>query len=533
MTALICRFQLIVIAIAYWCFCLLPSVVEAANLTDLTIGKNIYNQGIRPSGEELTAIVAGDVPFLGTQFSCQSCHGRSGMGGIEGEYIVPPVAGQILYLPSPQTKRPAYNRESLATVLRTGVDSTGRLLDPIMPRFNLTDNEIDALAVYMEGMLTGQSPGLDDKIIHLATVITDDVAKDKRKAVLDVLDTFIDNKNSQTRLESERYNRGLTPSSKLPTLYRKWQHHIWTLTGPRISWPAQLEKYYENSPVFAMLGGLSTGSWKPIGRFCEEKQIPCLFPSTDMPESEKHDYYTRYFSRGLELEADLIASHFVTSAVPSNVIQVYCTSMFSSMIENLKTSLSQKNVRVDDLVFNCDKSFPASELKLRLDEFPDSVVILWLKRNNLLELDNALATSKRIYLSSTLLDLNLQNLTLPPQIPTFVAHPYRLPDKSDIPFKRFKLWAKTRGIKIRYPRLQAEAFFACFATRDALKHIRRYRLREYAIEMLDHSQSLPNYVPFHSQPSMGPKQRFLTKGGFLLSLINGKPANNEAIWLQP
>ena len=51
----------------------------AANVEgDVEAGRRMYREGVRPSGEPLTATVTEDVPFLGTQFSCESCHGQNG-----------------------------------------------------------------------------------------------------------------------------------------------------------------------------------------------------------------------------------------------------------------------------------------------------------------------------------------------------------------------------------------------------------------------------------------------------------------------
>ena len=190
-----------------------PTVV-GADEPDREAGRRLYREGIRPSGEPLTALVTGDVPFLGTQFSCQSCHGRSGMGAAEGAYIVPAIAGRLLFAPSPQPKRPAYDPQSLARALREGVDPAGRPLDPLMPRFRIADEEVAALAAYLAGLSAGPSPGVDDKVIRFATVVTDDVSPDMRAAVLAVLRTYVDEKNRQTRLESQRPDHGVTPATQ-------------------------------------------------------------------------------------------------------------------------------------------------------------------------------------------------------------------------------------------------------------------------------------------------------------------------------
>jgi hypothetical protein len=346
-----------------------------------------------------------------------------------------------------------------------------------------------------------------------------------------VVKTFVDEKARQTRLESERWNRGTTPESRLPTLYREWVLDVWILTGPSEGWDDQLESYYQRAPVFAMLGGLSAGSWSPIGRFCERQEIPCLYPATDSPDAGKGDLYTLYFSRGLALEADLIASHLSADPVPA-VIQVYCTATAARAAATLRAALVQQGVTVEDLGFACEDSLPVAELVARMLATPDAAVILWLRREQLAGLGQPLPAA-RIYLSSTLLERDLDSPLRSSSGSVFVAHPFRLPGASDSALRRFTIWARTRGIEIRYPRLQAEAFFACFAANDALNHVRRYLLRDYALDSLDHAQGLAVYVPIHPRPTLGPRQRFLTKGGYVLPVVDGRPVTRDAAWVLP
>lgn len=495
-------------------------------------GRRIYRDGILPSGDPLTALVAGDVPVLGTQFSCQSCHGRSGMGSAEGAYIVPPVAAQFLFVESPQPKRPAYDAESLARVLSDGVTPGGRTLSAdLMPHYRLSREDVDALAAYLATLSAGNSPGVGDEQIRFATVITDEVDPVEREAVLAVLNTFAVEINRQTRLESERWDRGFTPESKLPTVFREWVIDEWKLEGNSESWREQLESHYEAAPPFAMLSGLSTGNWGPIARFCERQELPCLFPGTDLPEADKGDFYTLYFSRGLSLEADLIAQHLGESPVTS-VIQVYCESAHMLATTRLHESMKKRDVAVDEINFDCKDAPPVDELTSRLAANPESAVVLWLRREQIDAVKTALS-AHRIYVSSTLLNGDVADASLFGAAPVFMAHPYVLPSKRDPAMERFKLWAKSRRVELVAPRLQAEAFFACLALNDSVKHMGRYFVRDYVLDMLDHAQSLSTYLPIHSRPTIGPGQRFLTKGGFVLPIVDGHADEQGADWISP
>jgi hypothetical protein len=44
-----------------------------------------------------------------------------------------------------------------------------------------------------------------------------------------------------------------------------------------------------------------------VQEFCEEERLPCLFPNVEAPAGSASDFYRVYFSRGVLLEAQLIA----------------------------------------------------------------------------------------------------------------------------------------------------------------------------------------------------------------------------------
>mgnify|MGYP001813894677 FL=1 len=495
---------------------------ESTGKPVISPGERMYREGILTTGEPMTALVAGDVPIVGTAFSCESCHGRSGMGAAEGDFIVPPVAAQFLFEASPQPKRPAYDRESLAQLLREGVTPSGRVLSPeLMPRYELTDTDVQVLVAYLETLSPGDSPGVDETTIHFATVVTDTVDESERDAVVRVVQRFAEDINRKTRNEAERWDRGYTPESKLPTVFREWVVDEWLLTGPPSTWKRQLESYYEETPVFAVVGGMGKGAWAPVNEFCEYNKIPCLYPSIDVPYRADGDFYTVYSSPGLLLEADLVAAHLASEPVPT-LTQVVCDPDLEPVVAELQQALADTDIQTDTVTFDCDDTTPALT--------DSSTYVLWLDRATLQNLPMETLPG-RVYISSTLLDGDVEGVITGAEV--FTAHPYRLPGAADPAMRRFKLWADSRGVELVAPRQQAEAYFACLVINDAVKHMGRFRIREYALDMMDHAEGLSAYMPLYPRPSLGPGQRFINKGGYILPVIDGELAPSQATWINP
>ena len=147
----------------------------------------------------------------GEQAACVTCRRHSGMGSVEGSIdrtiLVPPVAGPLLFaptrfhgtfldpshhsVPNPARARAltrgAYDENSLARSLREGLDPDGQQLVAPMPRYDLDDQAISALAAYLRRLAAEQAPGVEADALHLATLVTPDAPAGYADAVLGVL----------------------------------------------------------------------------------------------------------------------------------------------------------------------------------------------------------------------------------------------------------------------------------------------------------------------------------------------------------
>jgi len=501
--------------------------------TSLEVGRALYMQGLRADGKPLTAIVSGDVEILGTQFSCNSCHGISGMGSREASVIVPVIAGSKLFAPAAQPARPAYNVKLLAKVLRDGVTPTGRKLDRLMPRFRLTDNEVKSLAAYLHTLTTDPSPGVGEWTIRFATVVTDNSSVDEQNAVLAVIKRFAEEKSRQTRIEGKRWDRGTTPESRLHTVHRDWVLDVWKLTGDEAGWAKQLSDYYEKNPVFAIIGGLLPEDPQPLARFCEQHAIPCVLPSTRYPlpgDGNLYNLYSLYYSAGLGLEADLIATQLKDVAY-DQLIQVYCQPSAARAADRLENDLTATATKTTRISFDCKKELPVDRVKAALKAPSKAVMVLWLDKQQLSKI--SVPAGSRVYLSSTLIGDKLESLPVSGSDSVYLAHLYRLPGKFDPAFRRLQAWAKVRKIALQYPRLQSEAFFSCLLMSEMVKHLDGFYIRKYMIDLIGHTEGMDLYLPFYPRATFGPGQIFVNKGGYLLPVVHGKPDTRKSAWILP
>jgi hypothetical protein len=526
---------------------------EAEVLTgDRVLGEQIYHDGILPSGEPLRAVTLGDVVVEGTQVHCASCHRRSGFAGGEETIYIPPITGPTLYKERQFSRgdlfrklyqdthskttaarvrdpryRPAYSDETLATAIRHGVDPTGRQLDLLMPRYRLNDEDVGHLVAYLKSLFTESAPGVDASTIHFATVVCDGVPDAKRQAMMEVLNAYVRRKNADT--QGKLNHPGFSPLYKdeFQGAFRKWELHVWELHGPPETWGDQLEIYYQRQPVFALLSGMSAGSWSPVHDFCERSKVPCLFPHVDLPTVTGSNRYSLYFSKGLTVEAEVLARHLREDVSPANterIVQVYRNVDRGRVpAEALRRALRGSAMRnVNEHVIAGNQPLTAGFWrKLAQDEQP-SVLVLWLEDRDLDALTpDALDNVRQVYISRSL--LQALPLVAPAKLrdKIHMTYQFTLPGKKIPRIYRVRAWMRSRKIELTQEPIQLNTFFAASITDHALVHLVENFSRDYLIESIEHETENSLNPGVFPHLSLGPGQRYASKGSYIVKL----PAN--------
>jgi len=494
-------------------------------------GMHIYREGLLPSGAVLRGVLRNGAELGGSDAACVKCHRRSGLGVGEGQKTIRPIAGGLLFSrpDAPATERasvladgaqadPPYTVETLARALREGIAPSGRVLDELMPRFDMSDADVVQLAAYLRSLSQASALGVSGSEIHFATVVTPEVDPLRSKAMLDVMEAFFATKNAGTRGEGKRKAIG---RERMYRSYRTWVLHVWKLEGAPETWAAQLESHYNKQPVFAMLSGIGTGNWRPVHEFCEQVELPCLFPNVDYPVISGSDYASLYFSRGTALEADVLAKHLSGSRYAGRIVQVFRDDPIGRVpAQTLRAALQRHGI---DAVIDrpVTGQHPVTDVfwTLMLKEAQPGVLVLWLRDDDIIGLHgqgDAPPGMDNVYLSGSL-------ITRPCNILMFdgwlnrmrLIYPFELTERRVQRLPRMKLWLEARNIPLLDERIQSSTYFAVTVAGDALSSMGENFSRDYFIERVEQmtEQSLSSAI--YPRLTLGPGQRFASRGSYV------------------
>lgn len=506
----------------------------------LAVGQRIYREGIGSSGESIRGAAPGGVVLSGSEGACTVCHRRSGYGGSEGKFNIRPIIGPALFeeqsvvLHSPRVKaqlgvrlRPSYDAVLLARAIRSGVDSAGQPLDAVMPRFNLSDYDIKAVSAYLATLSAVPSPGVDANEIHFATVIQPGVSPEKRRAMLSILEAFFNDKNANVRSDVQRREAG---NMRMYRAYRKWVLHVWDLTGPSDSWSSQLEVLYRRQAVFALIGGLGVTSWQPIHAFSERFEIPSVFPQVDMPGLADDNHYNFYLTRGLTLEAQVLARFLAEKAEIGRVIQVYRRDATGLLASTAFRQGLSPDMPLQDMVL--DGQAGEAFWRAVYAQKP-SAVVSWLGGDDLSAASLPAEADVPMYLSFQLLGGTVgRDVARKLPNPRFV-YSSDLAPKHDARLLRTKAWLHNKGIALVDESTQINTQFAVTVVSDAVGHIMDSFSRDYFVERIEHVVGQTPAPSIYPSVSLGPGQRFAAKGGSIVQLGEAGQLKALSGWIVP
>jgi Cytochrome c len=523
-----------------------------------TAGASIYLRGVLGTGAPLEGTRRDSPSAKGAEVACVNCHQRSGLGTSEGynlDITIPPITGLYLFHARGATSNEAilpyvewmhgnrdpYTEATLARAIREGVDSQGRPLHTLMPRFILDDADMGSLIDYLKQLGARPVPGVADSLLHFATIITPDTDPARRRAMLAVMDQYFADKNVFPLGNSRNMRTsGKTEYAKSMFMsHRQWQLHVWELTGTASTWAAQLDKFVALQPVLAVVSGLGGSNWAPVQQFCERQELPCLFPNVEVPVDDRHDFYSLYFSRGVLLEADLIARQFAESSASASTVtvrQLYrAGDRGEAAAAALAAALKSRGIAASSRIL------PAGATGHGVAEAVNGTshagaLVLWLRPEDLSALGDVSAAPASVFMSGLM--GGLEHSPLPPAWRSRVrmAYPYDLPQSRDLRMRYPLSWFSMRHIQVVDEELQTNTFLACGLLAETLSHMADNFAQPFIVELLQTSieRRLIN-TGYYPRLALGSNQHFASKGGYIVHFAppDGSRLVADSDWVTP
>lgn len=479
-----------------------PVWAQLDTAAQLELGRQIYLHGQLADGKPLVGRRNGDA-LHGAEAACVSCHRRSGLGGVEGVETIPPITGRALFgggepVVVRQDKRftakisalhAPYDAQTFAEAVTAGQHISGRALSPLMARYALTEVQLQAVAAYLRTLSVAMSPGIGEQGIRLATVLAPGVSPERKKAFLDTLEAMVNQHNvnvvSGLRQKISAVDRRLQ-------IRRKWTLDVWALTGSRETWGTQLDAWQQQNPVFSIISGLALDHWEPVHDFCEKSHVACWFPSVDVvPQSAEHGAYSLYFSKGVELETEVLLTHWLAGAKkPSRVVQLVGADPRAQRAAHITHQrLTQAGFLVQDLAWSEAGSAPVAATLSGMKE--REALLLWLRGDELEKLTSTVpAPLSPLYASATF--DNAAGAGWPDEWRknAWLIQRLEMPEMREANLARFQDWRKYRGLALVDEKMQSEVYFAVNSFSWMLTSMLNNLHTDYLIERAESTLSL-------------------------------------------
>jgi hypothetical protein len=356
-----------------------------------------------------------------------------------------------------------------------------------------------------------------------------------REAMLGPLEAHVRDHNSQSRPDERRAKSGPFYKEEKFAPYRRYALSVWELEGAPDTWPQQLDAYYRKAPVFALLGGITTGQWAPIHEFCERNHIPSLLPITDFPVIADSDWYTLYFSKGWYQEGEA-AARFLRRAdeIPRDtaVVQVYRDEPRGrALAEGFAVTRGTMGLpAAENLELAADAKVDRVFWTGLVAENQGAVLVLWLDGDDLASIGELAATEPRppmVFASTNM--LGGAALSLPEEVRefTFLTKADSFPEDEERSLLATERWLQAKKLPITNFEIQAKMYFLGWTLAPMVKMMRDDFYRDYFFDIADMMRDQYYAIAVYPRLSFGPGQRYASKGCYIVQVGEGEEPTLE------
>jgi ABC-type branched-subunit amino acid transport system substrate-binding protein len=255
-------------------------------------GKELYLRGTSAAGRDVLAYLGdASLEVPASTVSCAGCHGLHGEGKSEGGVVPGNLTWEVLTKPYGHThasgrKHRAFDEATLAQAVTKGFDPSGNRLASVMPRYDLTPEEMADLTAYLKRIAADRDPGLSDTAINVGSLLpTAGPQGEIGQTMRAVLNSYFDEVNAQGGIYGRRIEMRFGEASDKDAR-------------------AQAERFLEREQVFALTGGVMAGAEDELTRLAAEREVPVVGPFTLFPQtSTPLNRQVFYLFSGLEEQA--------------------------------------------------------------------------------------------------------------------------------------------------------------------------------------------------------------------------------------
>lgn len=280
-------------------FCLIaPSLLRAQLSPQQTAGKQIFTEGTSPSKSAIEAILGGGTSRIpGRLMPCASCHGADGQGRPEGGITPSNVTWDVLERPLTSSdplarSRPGYDAAGLRRAITEGIDPAGHELGLTMPRFRMSDADLDSLIAYLSVLGKESDPGLTSSDIRIGTIIpATGPLQETGASFAGLLQAYLEEVNAQGGIYGRKINLQVLRAEGAPAEIA-----------------AAAESFVKEKNIFALLGIVAPGAEQKVEDAMEAAGVPVItsFASKSGAEESSEKSKVFYVLSGLSQQARVL-----------------------------------------------------------------------------------------------------------------------------------------------------------------------------------------------------------------------------------
>lgn len=473
-------------------------------------GKQIYLQGTSPSGKEIRAYVGdASLELSGAVVPCANCHGLAGQGKVEGGISPSNVKWEALTKPYGVThvngrKHPPYTARGIELAITRGLDPAGNKLLYVMPRYQMSKEDLDDLVVYLKRLGTDVDPGVtENKIVIGIAFPTVGPVGELSLATRDVIAAAFAEINSQGGV----YSRQL----ELKTI----------LVDTNAITRADVEKLIKDEKVFALAGMMIAGVEKEIVPFLAEQEVPLIGPMTLDPKiGAPLNRQIFYVLSGAATQARALIGFMLKKPESKSLTLGVVHSggdLATSVIDALKDESQKEKLAAPYVIAYAAGGFAAAETVTRLKQANVNGVFFMGSATDLLSMMGEAASVNwfpEIFVQSGTASPALFDAPAGFEGKVFCTFPTGPVDQTEEAIREFRLLGEKYKLAPKHLAAQVSAYTSAKILIEALKRTGKDLSREKLIQALE---GFYNFQTGLTPPiTYGPNRRIGAMGAYIV-----------------